>query len=375
MTEHDHHDHDHPHEHPAAAPVVSVEETGSQALAEALRSSFTIVKLIMFVLIILFFASGVFTVPPQEKAVVFRFGKPVGTTEDQLLGPGLHWSFPAPIDEVVKIPIGQIQTIHSSAGWYATTPEIEAMPEKDRPAPPSLNPAINGYTLTADGNIIHVRATLRYRITDPLAYAFNFVNASNIVQDALDNALFFASSQYTFDRALRLDIAGFKEKILARVSELVSRHKLGITLEPADIVATPPRFVKPAFDEVLAAEQNRSATINTARGYENALLSKAVGESNAVVNAGEADRAQLIQSAASEADYLTARLPEYRKNPELFRQRLITERMQRVLTNAQEKFFIGDRTDGGTRELRLLLNREPLKPAATPEPPKDEHKD
>src|SRR5438874_13427674 len=87
-----------------------VDDAGSQALSEALRSSFAIVKVLMIALVVVFFSSGFFTVGPQEKAVILHFGKPGGVGEKALLGPGPHWAFPSPIDEVVRIPIGQVQT-------------------------------------------------------------------------------------------------------------------------------------------------------------------------------------------------------------------------------------------------------------------------
>ena len=80
--EHEHHE--------SPAPPVTAEDAGSQAMAEALRSSFAIVKVVMVVLVILFLASGIFQVGPAEKAIVLRFGKPIGTGEQALLGPGLH---------------------------------------------------------------------------------------------------------------------------------------------------------------------------------------------------------------------------------------------------------------------------------------------
>src|SRR5208282_1331587 len=117
------HDHepDHTHEHPAHAPVTP-DDAGSQALAEALHSSFAIVKVVMLLMVLAFFSSGFFTVGPQEKAVILRFGKPLGEGGNILLNAGLHWSFPYPIDQVVKIPITEQQIVSSTVGWYMTTP-------------------------------------------------------------------------------------------------------------------------------------------------------------------------------------------------------------------------------------------------------------
>src|SRR5437588_153084 len=124
-------------------------DSGSQALSEALRSSFGIVKFVMVILAIAFLASGLFKVGPDERALILRFGRPVGQGVQALLGPGLHWSFPYPIDEVVKISITGIQKVTSTSGWYATTPEQE-LAGTETPAGPSLNPALDGYVLTAD---------------------------------------------------------------------------------------------------------------------------------------------------------------------------------------------------------------------------------
>jgi len=113
-------EHDHPH-----SPPLETQDAGSQALAEALRSSFVIVKIAMAALLVIIFAAGFFTVGPQEKAVILRFGKPLGEGQNMLLGAGLHWSLPYPIDEVVRIPITEIQKVSSTIGWYLTSPEME----------------------------------------------------------------------------------------------------------------------------------------------------------------------------------------------------------------------------------------------------------
>src|SRR5215472_8801326 len=137
-------------------------DAGSQALSEALRSSFAIVKFLMVVLVAVFLASGFFIVGPQERAIILRFGKPVAEGEKALLGPGLHFSLPYPIDEVRKVSITGIQQAQSSVGWYATTPELE-LAGTEPPPMPTLNPAVDGYLLTSDDNIVHSRATLTYR--------------------------------------------------------------------------------------------------------------------------------------------------------------------------------------------------------------------
>ncbi len=348
---------------PHAAP----DDTGSRALSEALRSSFAIVKIVMVLLVIVFFGSGVFTVPSQEQAIVLRFGKPVGTGAEQLLGPGLHWSFPYPIDEVVRIPIGNTLAVTSRAGWYETTPEAEAT-NSEPPPNMTLNPATDGYTLTSDGNIIHVRATVQYRIVDPLNYVLNFVSASNVVLNAVDNALFYASSQFDANRAVREDQQGFQEVLLQRVRTLLDAYKLGIVVEAAVVKTIPPRQLKDAFERVTSSEIERRKTRDDAQAYAARTLSTAQGEASRVVNAGQTEATRLLQQVSSEARYFTNLLASFQSNSTLFQERLQAEAMGRVLARAQNKVYTLPPTRAGDKpEVRVLLNP----PQRTRKPPAD----
>src|ERR1035438_992003 len=142
-------DHDHP-DHPHAP---ETQDAGSQALAEALRASFTIVKIAMAALVVIIFGVGFFQVKPGEKAVILRFGRPLGEGPNMLLSSGKqYWSWPYPIDEVVRIPITERQQVKSSVGWYAMSHEEEIAFETLGTEPASftqsLNPATDGYVIT-----------------------------------------------------------------------------------------------------------------------------------------------------------------------------------------------------------------------------------
>jgi len=336
-------------------------DAGSQALSEALRSSFSIVKFLMLVLILAFLGSGIFQVGPQERAIRLRFGKPVGEGAGALLGPGLHWSLPYPIDECVKVSITGIQKINSSVGWFAITPEQELAGAEPYPAA-SLNPAVDGYALTADGNIVHVRATLTYRIEDPVRYVFSFVNASNAVQNALNNALLDTTSRFKVDDILTRDVAGFRDAVRKRTTELVETQGLGVVVEQCDVQRQAPLKLKEDFANVLKADINRNKVLNEARTYANQTLSKATADSKSQINLAESFRTRLVAEVSSRADQFRDLLPNYQKNPALFVQQRWTESLGRSFTNVQDKIFLPEGPGGKSRELRLLLNREPLKP-------------
>jgi membrane protease subunit HflK len=352
---------------PQPAPgALSGDDAGSVALAEALSSSFKIIKGLMVLLVVVFIASGLFTVNPNEVAVILRCGQPVGTGADQLLKPGLHFAFPRPIDEIVKIPVGQSHTVVSTNGWHAYPPEMENAAQ----ALPFLRAGVDGYTITADGDVIHARAILKYRLqpSGALNYTFVYANPTNLIQNALDNALIYASTRFTADAAIFKDKISFNDLVLKRVSQLLDEWQLGIAVETLEVQTSPPLDVRQAFDAVLEAQQTARTKISEAESYARGATNSALGQASVVLNDALTHSNQLVRTVLAEAKSFQDQLPFFQANPVLFKQRLLTDTMQRVLTNAQDKFYVPTRSDGKPRELRLQLSREPQKPKEGAQP-------
>lgn len=373
MSEHDQpHHHEHPHEELKAPVPLMPDDAGSTALADALRSSFLVVRILMAGLVVLFFASGFFTVAPQERAVVLRFGKPVGEGDKALLGPGAHWSWPPPIDEVVKTPFSAVQEANSTVGWYATTPQQE-LTRTEPPPRETLDPAQDSHLLTGDANIIHARASLRYRIVDPLQYIFAFRSAPGAVTNALDEAMYFAAAQFNVDDALTRNKAAFTERIMRRIDQVSAQQQLGIAVEQVTLNVIPPRQLADKFKAATEAAVRSDRVMSEAQSYANEALSKAQGEAAARIGIAESDRTRLVEAVSAEAKRFSDVLPQYRANPALFEQLWRAEVVQRVFTNADERVFLAGKTDGKKQTLWVPLSRTPMKPKPAPEPPKEDH--
>jgi modulator of FtsH protease HflK len=365
------HEHEPVHKPDQATTPVLPDDAGSQALAEALRSSFAIVKVALLVMVLAFFGSGVFTVRQQEKAVILRFGRPVGEGQKILLGAGWYWSWPYPIDEVVKIPITEIQSVDSTAGWYSMTREQEILYKTtgvEPPAGPSLNPAVDGYVITADRNIIHTRATLNYHVADPMRYVFGFTSASNAVQNALNNALLYTAARFNVDDIITRNVAGFRDAVLRQIADLTEREQLGIVIDNCQVQSIAPRQLRDVFSQVTTARENRNKLLNDAHSYESQVLIHAGAEATSITNAAAADRARFVESITAEAKRFNDLLPKYESNPSLFVQQTYLQAMSQVLTNA-EKWVQPTADNGKSREVRLMLNREPPQPKISPANP------
>lgn len=351
---------DQPRKAPGPAPTDqrSLEDAGTQALSEALASSFKLVKVIMILLVVVFLGSGIREVGSFERAIKLQFGKPVGAGEGALLNPGWHWAWPYPINEIVKIPIGQVQEVTSSVGWYGRTREQE-LTGIDPQMFPMLLAVTDGHLLTADGNIMHSRATLRFRITDAVRYTFNFTSASNVVKNALNNALNFAASRFPVDDAVRKDVARYKDEVRRHVEQLLIARDLGVAIENLEINSIPPRQVKDAFDAVLGAESISGKIVNDAQTEANRVTFRAIGAAQAIINGAHADANRLTNSVAADARYFQDQLKFYRENSDLYLSRLQAEALSRIMTNVSTRIVLDEISAGSRRELRLQLNREP----------------
>ena len=219
--------------------------------------------------------------------------------EKALLGPGLHWSFPYPIDEVVKIPIKEIQKVTSTVGWYAVTPEQE-LSGTEPPAGPTLNPAVDGYVITADRNIIHTRATLYYQVNDPIRYVFGFTNgrqhrAERPGQRPALHCRAFRSGRASFTAMWR----DFRTRWNSASAPWPTRSNSASPSTIAMCDSISPRQLKDVFDQVTEARENRNKVLDDAHTYENQITNTADAQASAIVNEAISARARYVAVAPS----------------------------------------------------------------------------
>ncbi len=382
-------------------------DAGSKSLADALRISFAVLKIIMVVLIVLFFSSGVFTVAPDERAMVLRFGQIRGdTTEKRILGPGLHWAIPYPIEEVIKLPArNTVLRTAIDSFWYDET-------NKQLP-PTSLNPVIEGYCITrndtiadlkkggSDYNIVHSKWLLTYRIADCELFFKNvYVKTPDAGQTLIDvipqsveqflkavasEAIVVTVANFSIDEAIKSDsrIGKEAEKLLQQKLDAMN---CGIEVDSMQLTAVIwPRQVNDAFVASIKASNEADRMIREARGYAESRINEAGGSElvNAVLSPSTADeqkeyfwnnasgtsqqtiaeakayRTKIVESAKANADYLQKLLPEYRKRPKLVLQRIYQDAIEEVLSNTQETIIAQPSSGGKNREFRVMINRDP----------------
>ena len=342
-----------PSEKPPTADVADVEvmdDARTRALTEALQSSFKVIRVIMVILAVAFLGSGITRVENSKQALHLQFGE----YQDPPLQPGLHWAWPYPIDEIVQIPVTGYAPITSDVGYRTAG--------TDKPqASMTFQPTFDGYTLTGDGNVLHVKAEMNFSLDEKSgdaikAYEFGFSDVTGFLESVLDNAVYHASASRSAIDAVTKQ-PELRNAIERRVKKTISETGSGlwIKINSLLLVVTVPLDVKPDFGDPLAVEQERLMAVEKANEVAVSTLAKALGQAKVIEGAGETAANTLLTSVQAEAKAFAEQRPYYEENPGLFEQRLVAETMQQVLTNAVDVFYLSGRTP------RIWLNRTPEK--------------
>lgn len=286
-------------------------DPANQSLADALRMSFRILKLLMLVLVVLYFLSGWFSVKPNEVGVVLRFGRVLGAAQGEstlaaALSPGWHWSWPYPFERWETVSVSE-RTIPAEFLFELSDEERTSGIKGYKYS--NLSPFRDDYVITGDVNILHVSVLVRYRISDAVAYLTNvlpmpdreatirspafkrypeYTVMTNLVRDAVIRT---AAHQ----EALHIRGGGQKEFLEAVGQEINDKLRaletaglsLGIEVDPASGIISPqsgaieaimpPRQVQELFDRTFAAQSEKSAAITKAASEADFQLLRAAG--------------------------------------------------------------------------------------------------
>jgi membrane protease subunit HflK len=290
-------------------------------------------KLIYILPALLLLALGAYTsyyiVQPEEEAVVKRFGKVVAMKE-----PGLHFKLPFGIDTAQMVPTARV--LKQEFGFRTQVVGGRTSYRKDQ------QHRDESLMLTGDLKVIDVEWVVQYRVSDPDKFLHQVREPEKTLRDVSESVM-----RRIVGNSLGSDVLTEKRVQVATTSRVelqkaMDYFDLGIqisTIELQDV--TPPETVKPAFNEVNQAEQERERFINEAEKRRNQVIPRAEGEARKVIAEAQGYAAKRINAAKGEADRFASVYKAYRDAPAVTRQRMYLEMIDKVLPNAG-KIFIMD---------------------------------
>ena len=305
--------------------------SGDPKLPKIPVAGIRIVLLLVIVGVVL--VGSAYQVDPEEVGVVLRFGKYNRTT-----GPGLHLKMPLGVESVLKVPVQR--QLKQEFGFRTERPGVRSQFTRSGLQGESL-------MLTGDLNTAVVEWVVQYRVSDPKEFLFKVRRVEETLSDMSEAVMRQIVGDRTVDEVLtvgRQEVADLAE---LRLQELCEQYETGIKIEQVVLQnVNPPDPVRPSFNEVNQAEQEKETKINQAQSAYNKVIFRAQGEAQQTISNAEGYALDRVNRAQGQATRFDAVYREYRKAPEVTRKRIYLETMNEVLPKMGRKLVLDESLEG-----------------------------
>lgn len=276
--------------------------------------------LLVALVVVIWFISGFYTVKEAERGVVQRFG-----AYHAEVGSGLHWR-PRFIDTITNVDVNNISSQQTQ-----------------------------GSMLTEDENVVSVEMGVQYRITNPRAYLFNVENPESSLSQLTDSALRYVIGHNTMDNILTVGRDEVRQQTRVIVETLIERYNIGISVVEVNFQgARPPEAVREAFDDAIRAQEDEERFIREAEAYARQIEPTARGRVRRMLQEASAYKQQVMLRAQGEVARYNELLPQYQAAPQVTRQRIFLETLERIYAN-NAKVFVD--VEGGNNLMYLPLDK------------------
>jgi len=279
------------------------------------------ISLVLLVVVGIYLVFGIKLIDASEQGVVLRLG-----VYHRIMEPGLNWAPPI-VDSVERVNVELVRS-HS---------------------------VTNVPMLTGDLNIVEVHLSVQYRISDVAAFVLNVRQPEDSLRQATDSALRHVVGAMEMHEVLTEGRSKMAEDVELRLQEYLDIYQTGIFINTVNVEETkPPREVQSAFDDVNRAREDEEREKNLAQAYANQVIPEARGGAQRVVEEAVAYREQVISRATGDAARFSQLYEEYRKSPQVTRERMYLDAVQEVMANSS-KILVD--VEGGNNLLYLPLDQ------------------
>jgi membrane protease subunit HflK len=311
---------------------------------------------------LLYAASGITVVRPDEVGLILRWGRVVGDTPAlQAHGPGLLFAFPRPIDRVGTVQVKKVSEVRIDT----LTSSVATLDDEEGSAAPdtySLDPITQGFAVTGDHNIVQVEMVARYRVRDPALWVFYGPKSEDVLRAEVTAAMIRTLGEMGVDRVLA---EGRKDLITVatrRAQAGLDACHSGLELSSLELTHLgPPAALASEFDAVQSAFIGAETLKKVAQSYGESAIPQAQSDSDTAIQRAHAESARLIADANGEAAAFRALAKEYRTNPAVVRERLYRDAVETAIRGAGKVQWVPPPPPGGYKGFRISIG--PATPA------------
>ncbi|MBL7081339.1 MAG: FtsH protease activity modulator HflK [Candidatus Omnitrophica bacterium] len=281
---------------------------------------------IIALLVIIGLSGFVYSIGPDEVGVVQRFGRYL-----RLSSPGLHAKIPFGIEKVTPIKVKRIfkeefgtRDVRRGSRVYATRQYLD-----------------ESLMLTGDLNILNMRWIVQFKIKDPVKLLFATRSPLVNMRDISESVMRRLVGDYRVDEVLTTKREEIDHLAQLEMQKILDTYSTGIHIVTVRLLdVNPPDRVKPAFNEVNEAKQEKEKMINQAWEAYNKVVPRARGEAEKTIREAEGYALEKINRAEGEAGRFLVTWQEYKNAPEITQKRIYLETLSEVLPKVKKKYII-----------------------------------
>jgi len=277
-------------------------------------------------LVLILLSTSVFIVDQTEQAVMTRFGKFTG-----IKGPGLNFKLPFGVDRNYTVNVRTVQT--EEFGFRTTT--------RGGNNPGYSSQTAESVMLTGDLNIVDVEWIIQYRVDDPQAWVFNVYERRETIRDVSRSVINMLVGDRAIMAIMGIQRSDIESEALVLMNESFNRYNLGINVIAVRLQnVTPPSGVQQAFEDVNRAIQDRERLINEGQQAYNEEIPKARGEKERIIQVAQGYATERVNRANGDVARFNSVYDEFRRAPEVTRQRLYYEMIEEVFKDEKDMKII-----------------------------------
>ena len=281
--------------------------------------------------IIILFVGSVYQISPEEMGAILRFGKFVRTS-----GPGLHFKLPLGMETLTRVPVQR--QLKLEFGFRTARAGIKS---EYRVEPEQLKEAV---MLTGDLNVVVVEWIVQYKIKDPFMYLFKMRNVENTFRYLNEAVVRKYVGESSVDEIITVGRSRIAGEARDELQHLCDLYEIGIDVNQLIFQdVNPPDTVKPSFNEVNEALQEKERKINEAWAEYNQEIPKSMGEAEQLIRGAEGYATERVNKALGDASRFTSIYKEYARAPLVTRRRLYLETLSDVLASLQKKIILDEK--------------------------------
>ena len=324
-----------------------MEETKGD-LKRVFRHARSVAGWLIFLLVLLYLASGSYSVKPEQRGVVKRFGQVVN---DNVL-PGIHYRWPWPIESVIRLRTTEIRSLTVSFGHGEDSQEEkmssqedleEETPiwaeETDRSFSVESSQAAEETSalLTGDENLVITTLMIQYMISEPKGFLYNTEDAEGLLRRIVQAAIVNKVVSMSVDKVLTTGRFDLQKKVNEVIMGASDSYGMGVRIASVQIKnIQPPAGVASAFRDVSSAREDMHKFIQEAQGNRNRRLPRARSEAMKMRTEAAAHAKEVVEMAHGDGQRFLAAWEEYRKAKTVTAYRFYMEAMEEILPRVRK---------------------------------------